>query len=536
MFRFAFLSPFLCALVSCADASLAELHSEQCYASNDCPSGQICNEFNQCVPAGDVGPSFVPPEAEPIVGQPQGGLHHVYVVMSKLDSVARINAESLEVRSVPVGDNPIAVATVPDQDVAVVLNKGSQSVSIVRTQEDRDTVITLPAQGDLNRLVISPRGDKAVAFFVLDDPTASTVGSLQDVSVIHLQAEAERVTNVSVGFRPTAVSFTSSGNHALVTTEDGISIVDLVRQQQDYIAPTVALSQQPLLDGAADEVVVAADGQYAYARWQNLSAVRVVNLRDGGIFDFPLESPPSDIDLTSDNQLLMAVVRESSQLAVFDIPQQITQVLTPRLLTTGSLEVGQVELTGDNQFALAFTNTINQKAIARIQLQNGEVTLVPLRKGVRTVHIAPDNLTALIVHNKIPGEPLPQDDLETVLDKRYGYSICAIDTLFSKLQLVDTNPGDLAFLPDSTMAYIILADATEQIQWVQAADLTSFHSNTFTFGSLPTDIGVIGGTTRVFVLQDHPLGRVSFITPADNTASSEVRTVTGFQLNSQVTE
>ena len=48
----------------------------------------------------------------------------------------------------------------------------------------------------------------------------------------------------------------------------------------------------------------------------------------------------------------------------------------------------------------------------------------------------------------------------------------------------------------------------------------------------PLEIGSVPGTDRVYVSQDHAMGRLSFI----NVDNGEVRTVTGFELNSQVIE
>ena len=50
--------------------------------------------------------------------------------------------------------------------------------------------------------------------------------------------------------------------------------------------------------------------------------------------------------------------------------------------------------------------------------------------------------------------------------------------------------------------------------------------------SHPTEIGSVPASGKVFVSQRHEMGRMSFIDVDDR----EVRTVTGFQLNSQVIE
>lgn len=82
------------------------------------------------------------------------------------------------------------------------------------------------------------------------------------------------------------------------------------------------------------------------------------------------------------------------------------------------------------------------------------------------------------------------------------------------------------------MAYVIVADPQTGLREVAVLDLTSFIVDAVTLGSHPSQIGTVVGTDRIYVSQEHALGRVSFI----DVATGQLRTVTGFQLNSQVIE
>ena len=92
---------------------------------------------------------------------------YVYVNMPELDALAKIDGATLAVTSVPVGDRPGVVVTIPGTDDALVLDRGSASVSIVRPTVDRDERITLPTLPNLNMLTVEDEGRWAVAWFDL---------------------------------------------------------------------------------------------------------------------------------------------------------------------------------------------------------------------------------------------------------------------------------------------------------------------------------------------------------------------------------
>ena len=67
---------------------------------------------------------------------------------------------------------------------------------------------------------------------------------------------------------------------------------------------------------------------------------------------------------------------------------------------------------------------------------------------------------------------------------------------------------------------------------VEAVDLTSFVITSVTLGSPPVAVGIVPQTAQVYVAQDHPLGRMTFV----DQATFHKRTLTGFGLNGQIIE
>ncbi len=520
-----------------------------CFSANDCDPGQWCNEFHRCVwpPGGDgdadadadggldgdVEP-WIPPEVEQEFGPPSSGDRFVYIALPDLDAVARVDSETLDVNSLPVGDRPGQLATAAGQDLAVVLNEGSDSVSILRVLEDdgEDQIVTLPTPPRLNRLAVGPLGQHALAWFELLSPDAEDVGSFQDVALIRMIDGDERVVGVSVGFRPREVLFAPDGATAWIVTEDGLSILDLETVEEGFVAPTIAVRLDPFTESIPDEVVVSPDGTFAFARWFDLPVVRSIDLSTGDIVDTPLSGIPTDIDILDGGARLLAVVRETSRLVLMDVPGALGDPEALEYIECGTLTVGSAVVDPEGRRALVFTNAMNQKAIALVDLESGEIRIALLRKGIRNVALSPDGETALILHNRVPGEPSPDDDFETQLDHRWGFTMLDLDSLFAKLQITEADPGGFTFLPDSSAAYLIVADPASGLRRIATADLDSFIVTDVTMGSNPLEVGNVPGTGRVYVSQEHELGRISFI----HVETGEVRTVTGFQLNSGITE
>jgi DNA-binding beta-propeller fold protein YncE len=508
----------------------------QCFSANDCPPGQYCNEFHTCQspPVGDAGPDgdpWVPPEVEEELGSPASGLRYVYVPLTDLDGVARIDSESLDVTTVPVGDRPRVLTTPPGQDLAVVLNHGSDSATVVRTVDGEDQTVTLPTPAHANRLEMNPSGTVAIAYFEAESAVASDWGSFQDVAVLRLAAGEDRVQRVTVGFRPRQVIFGDDDESVFVITEDGVSILDLADETMGFVAPTIPLSLSLLEEGVPEEVLVSPDGSHAFSRWADEALVRAVDLTTGTIVDTALDGVPTDLDLTPAGDAVVMVLRDAGQVVVMDLPDGIGDVDALNVIDCSDLEIGSALITPDGQRALVFTNAINQESLAVVDLSTGDVRLVLLRKGVRTVLLSPGGTTALVIHNSVPLEP-GTNDFEATLDGEQGFSLLNLSNLFVKLQVTQGQPGVFTFLPDELGAYIVVADESVGLREVAAAHFGNFTVDTFSVGSEPTALGTVPGTNRVYVVQDHPLGRISFV----EIDSQTVRTVTGFQLNSQIIE
>jgi DNA-binding beta-propeller fold protein YncE len=400
----------------------------------------------------------------------------------------------------------------------------------------------LPTLPTLNRIDVAPTGGFAVVWFdlvrALHDGTGSA-GSFQDVVVAQLAPGHEIAVALTVGFRPRAVQFDAAGTRAYVITQDGVSVIDLAdaTQHGPHIVPPIPIAD-PSISPEDLEVQIVATGDYAAVRQAGHAGVRVVSLRPGPrqSWDVPLAAAPTDIDLAPDGSRIYAVVRDTAQLAVIDIPGDAIDPSGVDIVELAPATVGSLAVSADGKRALLYTNATLDPHITLVELDRPGFPHVtyPLEKAVRTVAIGPDSATAIVLAAKAPGDPAAAGSIDEMIARSYGYALLDLATGFAKLQLTPVDPGAPAYAPDGDTAYVPLdgGDTAAATRAVQVVSSRTGIVRTLALGSPPSSVGVVPGARQAFVAQRHPLGRMSFVA----LGSGAVRTVTGFDLNSQIVD
>jgi YVTN family beta-propeller protein len=522
------------------------------------------------------GAAGVPPEKETTTTfeLPHAGERFVYVANPDSNTVAVIDAKSLSIQTVEAGAKPRFLQTLAAKDAAIVLNVDSHDATIVRTAESgASTTTKVDVERGSNAIAVSPDGKHAIVYYdaTLSKPGEAD-GSLQDVTVITL-GDTDTSIGMSVGFRPSLVTFSDDGKRAFVVTEDGVSILGFAEIEKSGagIARTVPLGSTGI-DKTLD-VSITKDGKYALARRENASDLRLVDLESGDIQLLDLASvggvdtppandgdagsqkadsgapaidsgatppspPPSassavtDVDLSPTGTYALAVLRDVSTVVKIPIPGAFSDpTLVEKTKIDGEL-VGSVSLTPDGKRALLYTTAVaTNERLTILDLEASEAKPLQLRKSVASVVVSPDSKTALIVHGKLPGSPDETGlDVETKLDRQDGYTLVALDTGYVKLQVTPAPLGPTTIVPDGSHLFVLF-NAPGHFE-VEGVDLKSFRIGSTTLGSPPVSLGSVPASERVFVGQDHPDGRISFI----DWTTGAVQSVTGFELNSRIRE
>ena len=96
--------------------------------------------------------------------------------------------------------------------------------------------------------------------------------------LFNLSSDALNVYQVTVGYHPTAVSYSDDSTNAFVVSDDGVSKIDLtsVASITSRVAPLIHLYDATVTTTA--NVTVTPDGAYAIAHQPNSSTIRLVDL------------------------------------------------------------------------------------------------------------------------------------------------------------------------------------------------------------------------------------------------------------------
>ncbi len=529
-----------------AGGGFVDSGTSMCISSNECGPGYYCSDFGRCepIPQGnpDGGMPPPPPEVEYDFGEPISSGRYIYVAMTAQDELARIDGQTLAVRSTGVGHQPREVRAIPGSDGAVVLDSLNGTATIVRPNGDADTIKVLPTLRNLNRLDIDPTGRYAVIWFDLTKQIQqgglTGVGSFQDVTLVALQPGVERAVDLTVGFRPREVQFDAAGTRAYVITQDGVSVIDMgyATTHGPSIVPPIPVSD-PAFPPESVEVNIVSTGTYAAVRQIGESALRIVDVggtNPGHTWTLPLASPATDIDLSPNGARVYAVQREAKQLAIIDVPGDVLNPAGIDNVDLTTASIGSLVLSADGTRALMFTNATADERITMLRLDQPGYPHVtwPLKKSVRTVGISPNGTTAIVLNAKMPGDPATATNVDQYIDRSYGYTLLDLATGFGKLQVTPVDPGPFTYAPDGAKAYVALdgGDAINAVRKLQVVTTQTGVVQEKNLGSPPSAVGILPGAGEAFVAQRHPLGRVTFV----RLTTDAVRTITGFDLNSNI--
>lgn len=517
-----------------SDNSSNNTNNEGGNAANNAANNADPNNANNSEP-------YIPEEEAKVVFEaPRSSRNYVFVANPGLDSVAKIDADTLEITSVETGDRPTVVQTFKEENLAVVLNEGSAEVTVIRAGDGSDYVRNLPVPVSMNALVLSPKGDYALVYFDFDkaqeDPEFrldEAAPPFQDVALVKLEEGGEKVFHLTVGFQVLDLEFDDEGQRAFVITRTGISVVELATVRGDKALPPISVAEVDAQDETDREVEVTGDGRFAFVRSAGLEGLNVVDLGDRAITLVSLPTIPTDLDLVPGQSRAVATLRGTHQVAILELPAVLEDPESLRILElSDDFNAGQAELTPDARKAVLFTTVEERPELAVLDLDTGALAQHLLKKGVQSVAISPESDAAVVFHTKQPGTPTPGEPEDSFLAKSHAYSIVDLETGYAKIETLPTKAGEFVFGESSGRLYFLLNDKLADVRQVEVIDLGSFRTRSIRLGSPPEHVGSIpnDGVPRIYISQEHPVGRMTFIDEAD----LEIKTVTGFELNSLI--
>jgi DNA-binding beta-propeller fold protein YncE len=426
-----------------------------------------------------------------------------------------------------VGTDPEIVLTTPDYATAVVFERGDDSVTVVDAESLAK--VTTPVRENLNDMVMSPDGGWVVLWHDLahekpDDPPADGLQSFNEVSFVGVPSGEH--FPMAVGFNPKMVRFTPDGHTAVVVSDGYLAKVDLT--QTPLLPQLIELEPGVLDPPSAEEVIVAADGSFAWVRQFGATDLLVVDLASAAVLPVPAGDNPTDLDLSPDGQEAVAVARGSRELWVYDArdPFAAPDVLAlPVDSEYGSL---LFDPTGDQ--AILYTTASLVERFAVWDRTTGAITERPLVKPVQSMAVTPTGGSLEVFHTLADGP-----DTEPVFAGSWALTLIDLADFRSNPLLLPAEPLAYANSTTGELGYFVMKDST----YFEVLNYVTLLHDQYTIASVPSFLGVLpdfapadGDEPPAWVSQEYPLGRISFFDPD----TTEMDTLTGFELNSGIEE
>ncbi|MCC6525684.1 MAG: hypothetical protein IT373_23745 [Polyangiaceae bacterium] len=466
-------------------------------------------------------------ELESSYGAPVATGNYVWIANAASGRVAFIDAATLAIEVVEAGHAPTYLAAVPDpsDDVAIVLNVLSQDATVLRASGGVLTSLSLPVPSSGNAWAIAPSGRFATAWTdarAIDTPDA--IDGYQDIAVLDLAPGAETATELTVGYRPVALGYAADGTRLFAVTADGVTVVALDAGAPAVVA-NVPLSDDPFEDTSSRDVAITPDGDLALVRRDGDPVVRVVALGTGVRTEVVLPGPVTDLDVSVDGSVAVAVVRDTSEVAVLRLPDIATDPLAYGLFSVAGTTVGSVALARASSVALLYTNAVPSPVLTAFDTAAAvpEPRFIVLKAPVQAVFPTPDGAHAVVLH----------DDLGAGSSYPAALSVVPVtNDLPPKIFGLHARVASVAVAPTGDRALVATSDTGSSTYQMVVARMPSLEIDAFPLASEPISAGIVTGPNKGFVAQKHPDGRITFI----HFASGELRTVTGFELAAEVVD
>jgi hypothetical protein len=519
---------------------------------------------------------------------PRASGRFVYSASETTDSVAVIDSVTLAIDVVGVGRGPTVVAPLTADGVVAVLDQAGNDVAILRTDDQgRTTVEIVPTSPGANNLAVSPDGALLYVYHDVDGPEQLGAGSDQELTV--LDVAAGQAYEMTVGAHPRDVIFDATGSIAYVVTDDGVNVVPTAELSMIGKPDLIPVVDDPGIDPSTLEIQVAADQGTALARIAGDTRLFATDLASGEQFTFELPAPSTDLDVAADGSFAIVTLPSTSGSRFVELSLPVSPGDEPVVHDVAGEYVGLAHLSPDGQTMLLYTtvNPFMMEAPLEPWLANpldpfaggsgssgssgtggssstggstgdastgdastggddgpGDVPsdqdprqrVTIARRGggswaeritlfvdhpVVSVGMAPDGANAMLLHDSDPELPATP----------WSYTLLDLIAQFpvKKLQVVEAQPGPVVFTPDGDRAVVLLRDDATSIRRVDLVDLRSFIVDALGLGSPPEGAGYVDATEKIFVSQEHPTGRITFLDRDGN-----VETVTGYRLNDAV--
>lgn len=493
---------------------------------------------------------FIPEQEEFLVKALASTSSYVFVPNSSEDgnTVARIDGRDYTVKPLIVGLQPTEVRAAEIEGVgavAYVLCEGSSSISIIRADalaEDgktRGRVNSLKLPGEVNALTISPDGRHALAYIDPNKPLldGTTIASLQTMALIRLgDTEADdQVHLLSVTRLIRDIEWTEDGKQAFVVGREGVNrlVVDEI-QQDSFIGPMNIGVASTVLPPSDLEIEVSRDGSFMVSRTSQYRGLVILDINSGKSRLIDFDVVPTDIDLFEGGDAMarqvLVTLRDANKAAILNVDDVLAtdpEMDAPQeVIALGDVRAGLAQITPMADRTLLYSSLDALPVMGVLAFDSGTLKTYPLRNQIRSVAMAQDGQTAVVIHRP-QNLNVPQDTPQLRFRAAEGLTLFHLNSGYQRPITLPGQPIDLIMTQDTDDRSIVYVMLHSQ-DGVLRLDMQSARTDFLQLPRQPLQLGVVAG--KIFVAQDAPQGRITFV----DVSSGERRTVSGYELNAGI--
>lgn len=471
--------------------------------------------------------------------------------------VARIDARSFSVTVLDAGHGPTFLAALPGAGTkggALVLNVLGGDASMFRPSSTSamggaagtELVETrFAVQTGASAWAVGKGGRFAIAWSRFEEDLKGPLDGYQDLTIVALDGDEPNTKKLSVGYRPSDVLINEEESRAYVVSEPGISVIDLTREPPSIVREIFLPDEET---GTRD-VSLTPDGRYAFVRLPRSSEILVIDTEDDLEVRIQLPREVTDLDLSGDGSLAVAVMRgslpsgvhppaeggagglgggdgagsefegEASQIALMKVPDIFFEPTSFTINVTEEL-VGSVVLSDDGSAAGLYTNAIANSRLSVLRIDSGRMWVTDLQAPAQAVFLSQNGLYATAVMTPPSGS-----------GRSGAFALVPLsDSLPLRIEGTTTVPRFISMVGDRALVTTWGSETSPaEVFLGKFPDLSVDRMELL---SEPLASGIVAEAGQGFVAQQHAEGRVTFL----DLESSLPTTVTGFELASKVVQ
>jgi DNA-binding beta-propeller fold protein YncE len=458
------------------------------------------------------------------------------------DRVARIHASTLEVELFEGGHGPTFLSALPQGATAggaLVINEHSDDVSIFLTAEGGAIALEerLDVQEGASAWAVGRKGRYAIAWSQASDSSLPDIDGHQDLTLFEFDGTSVQSWMLAVGYRPSEVFIDRDEKRAFVVSVPGISVIDLQRHEviRELFLPAPTLGVR--------DVEFSPDGSLAISRSEGSAEVLLIDTESSRIQTLEFPGNVSDLDMSDDGTLAIAVVRDmslgepdgsagaageggtmptttESLIALMDPKTMLDQ---PEFTSLYSAEtVGSVVIAADASQAVLYTNASDSTLLSILDASTHTLRVVDVKAPLRAALLAEDGSFAVALMAPPPGST-----------KAGAFAIVPVaQDRPPRIEGTTTAPEFVSLSGEAGRALITTAVDSAGRAQAFLAEFPSLLVDRVALPSRPLATGLVLDADRGFVAQEHPEGRVTFV----HLDGGQDETVTGFELAAKVVD